>query len=416
MDLANKTIPWMVASLLTATTLFGNNQSCQQPKKSEPNCPPSCQPVEPLCQPQVCKPAKCGRIQEPQTPTIPAYNAPAETNIGMLGEWDFFVEGSFLYWQRVQDDMRLGTKDSFEISDLNTSGFKGKTIDMGFDFDPGFKVGLGMNFRNDNWVGYVEYTRVHGESDTSASTATPRIYSAWGDLFPFTDQDNSTFFVEFGGPGFVFTSAKGEFNCNQDFIDPTLERVYFVGKELIFHSAFGARIALISESLNARYGYSGALTPTPGSEITNKFALPCNMNVVNRTNSWAIGPRMGLEMDWKVTRGIRLFGSGFLDVLYTRYKVQTKTSLQPFATTGSFVAGNTITSTNRDEFGTIRAHVDLEGGLGWGTYLDYNSWHVDLSAAYGFQVFFNQNVMRLPSYSPSNLYVQGLTFTARLDY
>jgi hypothetical protein len=75
--------------------------------------------------------------------------------------------------------------------------------------------------------------------------------------------------------------------------------------------------------------------------------------------------------------------------------------------------------------GVVRTHLDLELGLGWGTYFDDNNWHVDLSASYGFQVFFDQNMFRhfeddvmigLSSVANGNLYVQGLTATARFDF
>lgn len=408
-----KTAPWMVASLCAAASLFaGNSNSC--PKKVEP----ACQPIEPICQPQICKPARCGRAQEPQTPIIAAYNAPAEINIGLMGDWDFFFSGSFLYWQRTQDDMRLGTKNNLSVA--NSTNIKGETIDMSFDFEPGFQICLGMNFHNDDWVGYIEYTRVRGESDKKSTTTAPRIFNSWGDINPFFNGAGDPLIVVPGTPGLAFTSVHGEFKCNQDFIDPSMERVYYVGQSLVFHSVFGGRISLISEALEAHYSFSGSsIVPDPASDPDAiHFAIPGTLAAIHRSNNWAIGPRMGLEMDWLLCSGIRFFGSSFVDVLYTHYKVQTKSTFIPRVTVGgtNLVAGTTIFNINRDEFGTVRAHVDLEAGLGWGTYLDYHSWHIDFAASYGFQVFFNENVLRLPSYSPSNLYVQGLTFKARLDY
>jgi hypothetical protein len=78
-----------------------------------------------------------------------------------------------------------------------------------------------------------------------------------------------------------------------------------------------------------------------------------------------------------------------------------------------------------DRVGTVRTHLDLEMGLGWGSYFDNNNWHVDLSASYGYQVFFGQNMFRhfdsatrvgANTSQFGNLYVQGLTVTARVDF
>ena len=57
--------------------------------------------------------------------------------------------------------------------------------------------------------------------------------------------------------------------------------------------------------------------------------------------------------------------------------------------------------------------------------VNYNDYHIDFSAGYGFQVFFNQNMFRhfnddqmsANSRSPyGNLYIQGLTIAFKLDF
>ena len=97
MNLATKTMPWMVASLLAATSVFGQNQSQG-----------ACAPQQCVPQPPVCKPAKCCVPQNPQEPKMCAYNAPAEINVGCQGDIDFWASGSFIYWQPSQDNMAIG--------------------------------------------------------------------------------------------------------------------------------------------------------------------------------------------------------------------------------------------------------------------------------------------------------------------
>jgi hypothetical protein len=93
------------------------------------------------------------------------------------------------------------------------------------------------------------------------------------------------------------------------------------------------------------------------------------------------------------------------------------------------VAGGTNPITTNasvsQEIDYLRTHLDLEMGFGWGTYFDDNNWHVDLSAVYGFQVFWDQNMfrefsnstMQAKSFAPNgNLYVHGLTLSARFDF
>jgi hypothetical protein len=90
------------------------------------------------------------------------------------------------------------------------------------------------------------------------------------------------------------------------------------------------------------------------------------------------------------------------------------------------LSGATVleTDTRQSDINTLRPHLDLEWGLGWGSYLDCHKWHVDISASYGFQIFWNQNMFRnwtltpnLRGYMPDgDLFVHGLTATAKLDF
>lgn len=416
MDLTSKTIPLIAASLLAMSALYCEaedeeamaNQERgmkQSEESSGKRGAPLCNPLTPTCQPFVCKPEKCGNVQEAQTPSVPAYNAAAEINTGIMGDWNTFATGSVLYWQPMQDDMRIATQGFLAVGSILGAGTTDhqKTIDMSFGFKPGFKLAAGVNFRNDNWVGYIEYTRLRGTDSVSATTpsSNPTLYNLWGENLAATT---------------VFNSLDAEFKCKLDFIDMEMERSYFVGRKLTFRSGMGLRVALITESLDANYSYDGSIL-TNSDAVPEILALPGYLDAVNRTISWGIGPRMGLEMDWLLGVGIRIFGSGFADVLYTSYKIQTKSRTFPSASSSPFVVGNAVTTTNRDDdTGMLRAHLDFELGMGWGTYFDYNNMHIDLAASYGFQVFFNQNMLRLPSYSPSNLYIQGLTFTVRMDF
>lgn len=411
MSLSNKTMPLVVASLLAASTIFGQNQNSCQPKSA----PPVCQPVKPTCQPQICKPAKpavCGVLQEHPVPTIAAYNAPAEINIGMQDEYDFFVTGSFIYWQPLVDNLGLGLSNSTVLEDgVPFTSVRTNVIDMDFNYKPGFQVELGMNLQYDNWVGYAEYTRVHGKHTQSSSTpvTAPNIFATRG-------HPNLVSSAQ------LYNSLNASYHCNLDIVDGRMERVYYVGQNLVFHSAWGMRGAWILQKLHTQYVNGSAATTDFGDEFTSQ---PGVLNEYNRLHTWAVGPSVGLEMDWLLGDGFRFFGSGYGDVLYTKYKVQYKTVFMPTVTGGPFLIGQPITITSRDKVSALRTHVDLEAGLGWGTYLSDNGWHLDFALSYGFQVFFNQNmfmhfnddvVLGNGSEENGNLYVQGLTATARVDF
>ncbi len=410
MNLSTKTMPWMAASLLVASSFFGqqtqNQGGCGQP-----------QPV--------CKPApKCAPLQEPPVPTNCAYNAPAEINIGMVGDIDFFASGSFIYWQPSQDNMAIAGVNQQPFNNIiqpaPTNGLAQLSfVETNFSFQPGFKAGLGMNLQTDDWDGYMEYTRVHGSTTTSSNgqAAGRSVFATWGNPLYYHNDG----LVDPTILGSIYDTVTSSYRNNLDFFDVEMGRSYYVGKKLTFRPAWGARAAWILQNIHVGYAATG-LTGANPTNNGNIAYIPGFADVYERSHSWGVGPRTGLTMNWLFDYGFRFFGSGYGDILYTYYKVQDKTVILPAI---GLNAGISQTMTTFDQVQAIRTHLDLEVGFGWGYYFDNNNWHIDLSAAYGYQVFFDQNMFRhfSDAFTPSfntlpngNLYVQGLTTTARFDF
>jgi hypothetical protein len=382
-------MPWVVASLLAATSAFGQSQA---------NCK---------------SPQKVGQMETPQKPMVSAYNAPAEINIGMQGDRDVFGSASFLYWQPSLDNMSFAAASTVDpsIYSFNTNGVLGASfVEIDFKYQPGFKVGLGLTLQTDNWDTYSEYTRVHGKHTASSNGLfnSPSLYPTLAppDIVPPVLTQI-----------FLFNNAAVSYRNNLDFVDVETGRKYYVGNSLIFRSGFGLRGAWILQNFHASYSTPGAVVSVSSRPVT----VVANVDVYARTHSWGVGPRTGLTMDWLLGYGFRFFGSGYTDLLYSKYKIQYK--LTGLALAPAVALSETAYATTYQKTSGLRTHLDLEMGFGWGSYFDNNNWHVDFSAAYGFQAFFNQNMF--PTYNapavintatPGDLYVQGLTLTARLDF
>lgn len=381
MSLFAKTGPWIAASLCAVASVFGQN--CE-PKKCEPV---KCEPVK--CKPVQCAPKCCDPV--PEITLMPGYNQCARIDVRC--SWDVFATASFTYWQPVQDNMELGiVSDNTVVTDV----INGNVVNMDFDYKPGFKVGLGMNFDHDCWDTFVEYTWFRGShSNTTTLNA--------------AEAPNTTLFPMWSAPSSLsFYSGSQKWKLHMDLLDWQLGREYYVGTKLTYRPFFAARAAWIRQNLDVDYLNDGAVTPV------NDF--------VNKTsNSWAIGPRAGLYTNWMIGDGFRLYGNGAGDILFTQY---TKLNSKETVATNAGVVSS-FYSVKQRKLNTIRTHLDLELGLGWGSYFDCNNWHVDFTAGYGFQVFFDQNMFRhftddvadAVSNTPNgNLYMHGLTATARLDF
>lgn len=380
MKQSNKRVAWIAASLLAASSGFAQSE-----------CP---------------APQKCFEQGHEiiMTQMTGAYNAPSR--IDVCNSWDVYADASFTYWQPIQGNMEVGSTNTITPAELNAGIFllNGNWINMNFDFAPGFKVGLGLNFDYDNWDAYSEYTWFRGHSHVHSNGPTDGSIAA-----------------SFGHPylvdGNIFNTASEHWKLHMDFADLELARSYHVGTSLSFRPFIGLRGAWIRQGMHTRYVNENIVIGTPIPPL-----LPLGtLNTVQKSQSWGVGPRVGLYTNWMFGKGFRIFGNGFGDILYTRYTTLGYNETFTYSTTGAI----RVFKTNQRNTGALRTHLDLELGFGWGCYFDNNNWHVDLSAGYGFQVFFDQNMFRRfvdnsgignSLIATGNLYVQGLTTSFRFDF
>jgi hypothetical protein len=281
---------------------------------------------------------------------------------------------------------------------------------MDFNYKPGFKVGFTGYFDYDNWDTHVEYTWFH--TTNSNSTAVSAVASAPQSVLPMWGVPGLP--VTDAAAAFFYSSANASWKMNMDLIDWDLGRWYYVGTKLTFRPNFGVRAAFIRQRYDV--DYVAAAPFAVGDQTAQR-----NVSVAAKSGSWGVGVKTGLDTSWMIGQGFRVFGNGEADILFTRY-----TSLGTKAT-GVTPPSTTLASAvvNQDNHNTVRTHLDLQLGFGWGTYWDCNNWYTDIMLGYEFQVFFDQNmfrhfdssVMRANSILPvSNLYTQGLTVQFALTF
>ncbi len=320
-------------------------------------------------------------LVNPQQPIdkIPAgYNHPAE--IDVAGCCDIFTTAAFTYWDVQQDGMKIGS--TYTSPSLGSSGFK-DVLFMNDEYKAGFKVGIGANTRNDDWVVAANYTWFHHALNRHQGS------------FPFL----STPFVLIGGggAGVVFTSSEHRWHFGIDILDVEMGRPFYQGTKLTVNPFFGVRTQWITQ----RYKISGQTT------------LGSPSNPTWKTGSWGIGPRFGFDMNFLLGEGFRLIGSASGSLLYTHYSPLRYR--EPTATPGySISIGNQ---------NYLRGDADGKLGFGWGSYLGMNKYYLDFTATYDFQVFWNQNMITWMMNnqsgvdgSPGNLYLNGLTISGRFDF
>lgn len=334
--------------------------------------------------------------QEEQSCSPPpfAYNTPSRVNLS--NNWDVYTDFNFLYWVATQSNMEIGIISDQTDPDYFLNGTINK---LDFQYQPGFQVGLGVNLNRDQWDLFLRYTWFHNTASSTVSL-NPDGFKI---LFP-SWQLPDLFVAYFDG--------QEKWDMNMDYLDFELGRAYAVGVDLRYRPFIGIRGILISQEIKAHY-----------ENVTSIAFLPRNQVFVEQSaDSWGIGPRAGIETNWNLGAGFCIFGNGGVDLLFTEYtKLKT---LQK----GTNLIGEELPRTRifikEPDNQHIRAHFDLELGLGYGTYFACRKAHMNLDIGYIFQVFFDQNMFRSfvddqtlgKANSPhGNLYIHGLTLSLRFD-
>jgi hypothetical protein len=359
----------------------------------------SCLAALPLCAApsNTCRPSNSfeqgHELTKSQMPA--AYNAPARINV--RGSWDLYLTASYLFWQPSEENLELCLINSTKTTLLGTGLVpvvipQGKIQEMGFKYKSGFKAGLGIATGWDHWDAYAQYTWLTGRHSSHATAPTDQNGATTGSLVPLWGN-------AFNTPSEI-TSGKSRWRLNLQFIDANLGRSCYVGTKLTFRPFFGARAAWIDQKYVATY-------------------LPADMTSYQdrqTTRSWGIGAEAGMLANWLVGAGFRFIGSMETDILYTRYKLRIKEE--------SYINPLLLFTSLKETVFYLRPHLDLQLGLGWGSYFSNHNYHCDFSATYGFQVFWDQNMFRTfggpfmgNTRAPNgNLYIQGLTVDARFDF
>jgi len=338
------------------------------------------------CEPQPVCPPEPPCCDIPGGPTTSAYNHPA--GIDVCGSWDFYVTGTFLWWEPIQEQMEFA-----ETTFASPSTSTGSVHKLSFDWKAAFKVGIGYAWGYDNWDSYLQYTRVNTTMSSSATLGTgvgESLNDAW-----LTQS-----------PGLATINRVTEkWSLDHNMFDLECGRPYYNGKHLTFKAHYGLRGGWIDQTT-----YVTAFDEANDATATGTY----------KSDSWLIGPRAGIYTKWQLDEGFRFFGNAAASLFYQKFsKISVREPYINNTAQWYFSEDHSI--------GYVNTSVDMLLGLGWGTYFDRNNWHFDLAIGYEAQVYFNQNMMRyLQQMSlwttanvltkPGNLMFHGLNVTARLDF
>lgn len=298
--------------------------------------------------------------------------------------WHVSLNASFLYWQAQEEGLDFGiTVPNHALTLPAFPNDGGKIVNFDSHYKPGFKASASINSYHDSWALIAAYTWFHSTVEKSQSApSNGYIHSTWltsSNDDPVLDQ-------------------KAKWDLHLSFLDLQLMRPYNITTCLSLKPNIGVRLGWINQHFRVHHTLDD-LSP---------------LTVKNRSDSLGIGPILGLNTDWLLGCGMRFIGNINGAILYTHYRTRLQENTHQ----------NTVGLNLTNNVHYLRPAVETALGLGWGTYYSQDRYYFDLSASYNFNVYWNQNMMRWAkdvenqqtNGGVGNLYLQGLTATARFDF
>ncbi|MGC1877936.1 MAG: Lpg1974 family pore-forming outer membrane protein [Rhabdochlamydiaceae bacterium] len=353
---------FLLSSLFTISTGFlSAQQSNRQPQQSNRQ-PQQQQPESVTTQPK-------GMI----TPAV----APRVRNGA-----DVIITADFIWWKTNISGMEYATSgvaDGGHFVPLGSSTKRGHVHQPNFDFQPGFKVGAGLDFAYDGWDLYADYTWLNGETKRNSISAHDG--NGARNLVPLSSNN--------GGIGQI-DIAKESSRWRQHFnvVDLELGRNFFISRFLTLRPHFGLKSAWIHEKL----------------KIESKSADATLKAFQKRKQTlWGIGTRAGLDTVWHFARNWGVYGDIAFTALWSDFHFKAKDHVDNMTT------GVDATNFHTREVITEVIPVFETGiGLTYMTWFNQDSCQFVISAGWEEQIWLGFNHL-VDFDRTGNLSVQGLT-------
>ncbi|MDR3624066.1 MAG: Lpg1974 family pore-forming outer membrane protein [Chlamydiales bacterium] len=311
---------------------------------------------------------------------------------------DVQISGELLYWKtNVQIPYAL-THESSVSPNIDTNQ---KIQNVSFDYNPGFRIGAGYKFSENQWDTNVIWTYFQ-ETDHSSVFRTDTI-----DVHTLWDVGTASGILS-------ATSATAGFTQNFQTLDAVLGKTFFPNKPTILRYFIGIKGALIKEKENIFY-----------NGTSNGDGLPLSSTVTLTNDFKGIGLTNGLNATWNIAEGWSLYGKGEFAALWGNFDLEQNYFFQ--GTTTDFPVPFTIN--NQNTIYALKMNLVTAIGVAW-KYRFNNAALLTLSFGYEFNYWPNQVLLAnffendqnlngglaLLFQQPSDVGIHGFVLKAGLDF
>jgi hypothetical protein len=286
-------------------------------------------------------------------------------------EGHVYLTAEYLLWRTRQEGMEFAT-----VRKVN------------FEFNSGFRVGLGVHLPHDFWDIYINYTNFHPEHSHSVQGSFYPLFLFEGAIAP-----------DLQGP-FV-TEARAHWEIDFQNIDVEIGRAYYIAKTLTFRPFIGLKGAWIDQ--HAKIHYEGGFIP---SEQTFRTHF--------KNDFKGAGPLIGIESNWQLGAGFSLFGDLAAALIVGQFENRQEQHQINDSEVVNF----------KSTFNLVSPFLQMVAGVAWDRNFNRDRCHFGLSAGFETQYWWSQNQIEQFTDQNAPIYVRekgdlafyGLTLRGRFDF
>ncbi len=361
---------FLTLGLLAASTLAAEEAGYRQNGSC---CPTTC---EPCCVPQ---PKKCIDCE--------CYNPQF---YDLQCDWGIFVDAEFLYWYARETNLEFATSTQiwgFPPTDGTataiTSEFPKKHNYVKTKWDPGVRVGIGMNTDCDGWDLYLNWTyyKTHKKGHASIPDSQYlRVTTA-----QIGDQDGTGGLNQPWNPGnevgdaqdsVEHVSAQWKLNFNQ--IDLELGKKYYVSRCFVVRPYMGLRGAWTSTHFNVR-GTVDPTTPAVPIPLMQTLTIgtfsSTDANLIHN-RAWGVGLLTGFQPNFRLGNWcgcgeFSLYGNLGGSLIWGKFRSRNLieftgvNTIVDLAGVDTGVVTQTFSPVERDNFSRMQGIIDTALGIRW---------------------------------------------------
>jgi hypothetical protein len=260
--------------------------------------------------------SQTGTAQPQQASDQERLNLPPEDQVAppagpRLGSWGALDLGiSFIYWNAKYSSGELVNGGYLGVDQPLTFGDslpRGKVVDIGSAYAPGFKARIGWIAPSNNWEIFAEYTwryqsphKVHAK----ASSNNPNLHAS----------DEQTSFLEAAGIYLQYTptmhSATSEWYQHFNVLDFMLSTNFYITRTLNLQPMLGLKTYDIITNQTYEYRYL----------ISSALYAGSNYRDTRHEKALGIGPRLGFKSLWNFNRNWGINGGLFFSIPWSYFQ------------------------------------------------------------------------------------------------